>query len=48
VAGTVVVCHGSASGADVASGIGLAARLHRLDVSARLIAEAHDLPVEAP
>ncbi|MCU7723662.1 phosphate acyltransferase PlsX [Actinoplanes sp. KI2] len=29
VAGTVVVCHGAASGADVAAGIALAARLHR-------------------
>ena len=29
VAGTVVVCHGAATGADVASGIALAARLHR-------------------
>lgn len=48
VLGTVVVCHGAASGPDVASGIGLAARLHRVDISARLIAEAQDLPVEAP
>ena len=29
VAGTVVVCHGAASGADIAAGIGLAAQLHR-------------------
>jgi glycerol-3-phosphate acyltransferase PlsX len=29
VAGTVVVCHGSAAGEDVASGIALAAHLHR-------------------
>ncbi|WP_239162541.1 phosphate acyltransferase PlsX [Paractinoplanes rishiriensis] len=29
VAGTVVVCHGAASGPDVAAGIDLAARLHR-------------------
>jgi glycerol-3-phosphate acyltransferase PlsX len=29
VAGTVVVCHGSASGPDIAAGIGLAAELHR-------------------
>jgi phosphate acyltransferase len=29
VAGTVVVCHGSASGEDVAAGIGFAAMLHR-------------------
>jgi len=36
VAGTVVVCHGAARGADVASGIALAARLVRDDVVARL------------
>jgi glycerol-3-phosphate acyltransferase PlsX len=29
VDGTVVICHGAATGADVASGIALAARLHR-------------------
>lgn len=29
VRGTVVVCHGAAGGADIASGIALAARLHR-------------------
>ncbi len=29
VAGTVVVCHGAASGTDLASGIALATRLHR-------------------
>ncbi|WP_245908131.1 phosphate acyltransferase PlsX [Pseudosporangium ferrugineum] len=29
VGGTVVVCHGAASGADIAAGIGLAASLHR-------------------
>ena len=29
VGGTVVVCHGAASGTDLASGIALAARLHR-------------------
>ncbi|MFI7600798.1 phosphate acyltransferase PlsX [Actinoplanes sp. NPDC049681] len=29
VGGTVVVCHGAASGADIAAGIGLAATLHR-------------------
>jgi len=29
VAGTVIVCHGSASGADLAGGIALAAHLHR-------------------
>lgn len=31
VAGTVVVCHGAASGADLAAGIALAAELHRRD-----------------
>jgi phosphate acyltransferase len=40
VGGTVVVCHGAATGPDVASGIGLAARLHRLDVTSRLAAAA--------
>ena len=29
VAGTVVVCHGAATGTDVAAGIALAAHLHR-------------------
>jgi glycerol-3-phosphate acyltransferase PlsX len=38
VVGTVVVCHGAADGADVASGIALAARLVRADVIGRLIA----------
>lgn len=32
VAGTVVVCHGAAGGADIASGVALAARLVRLNV----------------
>ncbi len=32
VGGTVVVCHGAASGTDVASGIALATRLHRNDL----------------
>jgi glycerol-3-phosphate acyltransferase PlsX len=36
VAGTVVVCHGAASGADVASGVALAAKLVRSDVVGRL------------
>jgi phosphate acyltransferase len=36
VAGTVVVCHGAASGADIASGVALAARLVRSDVVGRL------------
>jgi glycerol-3-phosphate acyltransferase PlsX len=47
VSGTVVVCHGAAAGSDVADGIALAARLHRLEVSARLAAVAHEMPVEA-
>ena len=36
VAGTVVVCHGAADGADVASGIALAAQLHRRAVMTEL------------
>jgi glycerol-3-phosphate acyltransferase PlsX len=36
VPGIVIVCHGAAVGADVADGIALAARLHRLDAMARL------------
>jgi phosphate acyltransferase len=36
VAGTVVVCHGAAVPADVASGLALAARLHRTTAVARL------------
>ena len=36
VAGTVVVCHGNATGADVASGIALAAYLHRIGARAGL------------
>ena len=40
VAGTVVVCHGAARGADVASGIALAARLVRDGVVARLAVRA--------
>ena len=47
VNGTVVVCHGAATATDVAAGIALAARLHRLEVSARLAAVARELPVEA-
>jgi phosphate acyltransferase len=38
VPGAVVVCHGAASGADLASGIALAADLHRAGVVARLSA----------
>jgi glycerol-3-phosphate acyltransferase PlsX len=41
VAGTVVVCHGAASGADVASGVALAARLVRSDVVGRLARRAN-------
>jgi glycerol-3-phosphate acyltransferase PlsX len=37
VVGTVVVCHGAAGGADVASGIALAARLVRAEVVDRLV-----------
>ncbi|MDG4767230.1 phosphate acyltransferase PlsX [Solwaraspora sp. WMMD406] len=43
VAGTAVVCHGAATAADLASGIALAASLHRRDVTAttaRLLADA--------
>ncbi len=47
VDGTVVVCHGAATAAHVADGIALAARLYRLEVSARLAAVARELPVEA-
>jgi glycerol-3-phosphate acyltransferase PlsX len=36
IRGTVVVCHGEASGPDLASGIDLAAHLHRLGAIARL------------
>jgi glycerol-3-phosphate acyltransferase PlsX len=35
VAGTVVVCHGAANGADIASGIALAARLVRGEAAVR-------------
>lgn len=37
VAGTVVVCHGAAGPADIASGIALAAHLHRTDLVRRLV-----------
>jgi glycerol-3-phosphate acyltransferase PlsX len=40
VSGTVVVCHGAASAADVASGVALAARLVRSDVVGRLARRA--------
>jgi glycerol-3-phosphate acyltransferase PlsX len=36
VPGTVVICHGKATGADVASGIALAARLHRAGTATRI------------
>ena len=36
VSGTVVVCHGAAGGPDIASGLALAARLHRIGALARL------------
>ena len=47
VGGTVVVCHGAATGPDVAAGIALAARLYRMEVSVRLAAVARETPVEA-
>jgi glycerol-3-phosphate acyltransferase PlsX len=36
IAGTVVICHGNATGTDIASGIALAARLHRTGATARI------------
>src|SRR5207247_1566149 len=39
VAGIVVICHGNARGGDLASGIALAARLHRIGAGARMAAE---------
>jgi glycerol-3-phosphate acyltransferase PlsX len=36
VPGTVVICHGKATGADVASGIALAAQLHRTGMVSRI------------
>ena len=36
VGGTVVVCHGEATGSELASGIGLAAHLHRIGAIARV------------
>jgi glycerol-3-phosphate acyltransferase PlsX len=44
VPGTVVICHGRATGADVASGIALAARLHRAGMAARI---AQTVPLAA-
>jgi len=46
VAGTVVVCHGAATGEDLASGLALASRLVRADVVRRLAA-AGGLPSAA-
>jgi glycerol-3-phosphate acyltransferase PlsX len=43
VGGTVVVCHGSAEAADVASGIALAAQLFRTDAVARIEAATGSL-----
>jgi len=39
VPGTVVICHGNATGTDIASGIALAARLHRTQAATRIAAE---------
>lgn len=36
VGGTVVICHGNSTGADLASGIALAAHLHRIGAGARM------------
>jgi glycerol-3-phosphate acyltransferase PlsX len=47
VPGIVIVCHGAATGAEVADGIALAAHLHRLDLPGRMAA-ALDQPSEAP
>jgi glycerol-3-phosphate acyltransferase PlsX len=46
VVGTVIVCHGVASGADLASGLGLAARLVRAGVIAHLAVAAGFGPAE--
>ncbi|MEV4623630.1 phosphate acyltransferase PlsX [Asanoa sp. NPDC049573] len=43
VAGTVVVCHGGATGDDLASGIALAAHLHRRRAIARIATALADL-----
>jgi glycerol-3-phosphate acyltransferase PlsX len=47
VPGIVIVCHGAATGSDIADGIALAARLHRLDLPERMAA-ALDQPSPAP
>ncbi|MFI5907189.1 hypothetical protein [Dactylosporangium sp. NPDC051541] len=46
VAGDVVVCHGSATGADIADGIALAARLHRDHITPAVAGLADDLLAE--
>jgi glycerol-3-phosphate acyltransferase PlsX len=46
VAGAVVLCHGAANGEDVASGIALAARLHRDAVITSVAALAEELLTE--
>ncbi|MEV8513006.1 phosphate acyltransferase PlsX [Dactylosporangium sp. NPDC051484] len=46
VAGDVVVCHGSAGGAEVADGIALAARLHRDRITPAVAGIADDLLTE--
>ncbi|MFG2036790.1 phosphate acyltransferase PlsX [Dactylosporangium sp. NPDC048998] len=46
VAGDVVVCHGSAGGAEVADGIALAARLHRDRITPAVAGLADDLLTE--
>ncbi|WFE30811.1 phosphate acyltransferase PlsX [Solwaraspora sp. WMMD791] len=43
VAGTVVICHGAATGADLASGIVLAADLHRAQVTASVARSLDDI-----
>jgi glycerol-3-phosphate acyltransferase PlsX len=48
VPGAVVVCHGAATGADLASGIALAANLHRAGVVARLCALVAELTEVMP
>jgi glycerol-3-phosphate acyltransferase PlsX len=47
VGGLVVICHGNADGTDLASGIGLAAHLHRIGAVSRLAAAAPDR-IEVP
>jgi glycerol-3-phosphate acyltransferase PlsX len=48
VPGVVVVCHGAATGADVADGIALAAHLHRIGALARLAAAVEQSTSEPP